>query len=139
MGIRQSHPSCWGQGMKDWEINCGDSASGNGSSRQVGRRTRGFLWPNVFRKYVVEIDYAKPRLCVFTHPARLLVLRLRLSVADLQSSGTTYLTVRERGCGARTGPHIPVCLLVDSGATTSDLATKASATNTLSFGQRTSR
>jgi len=74
-------------------------------SRQVGRRTDGFLGSNVFRNYVVEIDYANQ------------VLRLHDPAAysysgsgqrcRSNSSGTTY-RLSARRLWRKTGQQSPV-------------------------------
>src|SRR6267378_1261112 len=91
-------------------------------SRQVGRRTDGFLGSNVFRNYVVEIDYANQ------------VLRLHDPAAYSYSGSGQRLplqfiwddipTVRA-DVVAQDGTAITGVFLVDSGATTAIWLTKA--------------
>jgi len=91
-------------------------------SRQVGRRTDGFLGSNVFRNYVVEIDYANQ------------VLRLHDPAAYSYSGSGQRLplqfiwddipTVRAEVV-AQDGTAITGVFLVDSGATTAICLTKA--------------
>jgi hypothetical protein len=91
-------------------------------SRQVGRRTDGFLGSNVFRNYVVEIDYANQ------------VLRLHDPAAYSYSGSGQRLplqfiwddipTVRA-DVVAQDGAAITGIFLIDSGATTAIWLTKA--------------
>ncbi len=91
-------------------------------SREVGRRTDGFLGSNIFRNYVVEIDYANQ------------VLRLHDPASYAYSGSGQRLplqfvwddipTVRAEVV-AQDGTAITGVFLVDSGATTAVWLTKA--------------
>lgn len=91
-------------------------------SREVGRRTDGFLGSNVFRNYVVEIDYANQ------------VLRLHDPAAYSYSGSGQRLPLQfiwndiptvHAEVVAQDGTTIDGVFLVDSGATTAIWLTKA--------------
>jgi len=100
-GIRQSHTLMFGG--KDLEIKLCDSASGMVLAPS-GRRTDGFLGSNVFRNYVVEIDYANQVLrLTIRQPTR---IPAQVSVCRSNSSGR-HTTVRAEVV-RKTGQQSPV-------------------------------
>lgn len=91
-------------------------------SREVGRNTDGFLGSNVFRNYVVEIDYANqvlrfhdPALYCYSGSGQRLPLQFLWN--DIP---TVHIEVLTEG-----GTAINAVFLVDSGATTAIWLTKA--------------
>jgi hypothetical protein len=91
-------------------------------SREVGRRTDGFLGSNIFRNYVVEIDYANqvlrlhdPATYAYSGPGQRLPLRFIWD--DIPTVRAEVVT--------QDGTAITGVFLVDSGATTAVWLTKA--------------
>ena len=91
-------------------------------SRQVGRRTDGFLGSNVFRNYVVEIDYANQVLrlhdpAAYSYSGSGQRLPLQFIWDDIPTVRAEVVT--------QDGTAITGVFLVDSGATTAIWLTKA--------------
>jgi hypothetical protein len=91
-------------------------------SREVGRRTDGFLGSNIFRNYVVEIDYANqvlrlydPATYAYSGPGQRLPLQFIWD--DIPTVRAEVVT--------QDGTAITGVFLVDSGATTAVWLTKA--------------
>jgi hypothetical protein len=91
-------------------------------SREVGRRTDGFLGSNLFRNYVVEIDYANqvlrlydPATYAYSGPGQRLPLQFIWD--DIPTVRAEVVT--------QDGTDITGVFLVDSGATTAVWLTKA--------------
>jgi hypothetical protein len=91
-------------------------------SREVGRSTDGFLGSNIFRNYVVEIDYANQALR-FHDPAAYSYSGAGQRL-PLQFIWNDIPTVRAEVV-AQDGTAITAVFLVDSGATTAIWLTKA--------------